>query len=246
MSPVYLEETKKLDVLSHLEELRRRILYCLAAFICAAGIAFSQGAIVMALVKAPIRGLVEELIFIGPTEAFVAYIKVAFLAGFIACFPVMLYHAWAFFSPALPRKVRSRVVLWLSASLALFFGGVAFSYFAAIPAALDFLIGFSRGIAAANITLGKYVSFFGALILVGGIVFEIPVVIGLLADVGLVKTRTLRGKRHYAILAIMIFAAVITPTQDILNMLLFALPMILLYEAGILVALVIERKKRRD
>ena len=95
------------------------------------------------------------------------------------------------------------------------------------------------------ITLGKYISFFGALVLVGGIVFEIPVAIGLLTDVGLLKTRTLRKKRHYAVLAIMIFAAIITPTQDILNMLLFAIPMMLLYEVGILIASAIERRKEQ-
>jgi sec-independent protein translocase protein TatC len=155
----------------------------------------------------------------------------------------MLYHTWAFLSPALPVDVRRRVTLWLSLALVLFFGGITFSYFLAIPAALKFLIGFSSRVAVAKITLGKYISFFGALILIGGIVFEIPIVIGLLTDAGLLKTRTLRRKRHYAILAIMIFAAVITPTQDILNMLLFALPMMLLYEAGIFIALLIERRK---
>ncbi|RKY42781.1 MAG: twin-arginine translocase subunit TatC [Candidatus Makaraimicrobium thalassicum] len=245
MSPFYLEETKKLDVVSHLEELRRRILFCLLALVAAAIISFAQGDLIMALVKRPILGLVDELIFISPTEAFVACIKVAFLAAFVICFPVILYHGWAFLFPALPRDMRSRVVLWLIFALILFFGGIMFSYFLAIPAALDFLIGFSKGIALARISLGKYISFFGALVLIGGIVFEIPIVIGLLTDAGLLEVRTLKRKRHYAILAIMIFAAVITPTQDILNMLLFAMPMIVLYEIGILIAVLIERHKKK-
>ncbi|MFH1552013.1 MAG: twin-arginine translocase subunit TatC [Candidatus Omnitrophota bacterium] len=243
MSPLYPEETKKLDVISHLEELRRRILWCLLVLVLAAIISFSQGSAIMALVKKPIGGLVDELIFISPPEAFLAYLKVALLSGFIICFPVLLYHTWAFLSPALPRNVRGRIVLWLFSALVLFFAGVAFAYFLAIPAALDFLIGFSKDVATPKITLGKYVSFFGALILVGGIIFEIPVVMGLLTDAGLLKTSTLRGKRHYAILAIMVFAAVITPTQDILNMLLFALPMMVLYEIGILLSRVIERRR---
>ncbi|MEA3489160.1 MAG: twin-arginine translocase subunit TatC [Candidatus Omnitrophota bacterium] len=245
MSSLYPEETKKLDVITHLEELRRRILYCLLVLVIAAVAAFVKGDVIMSFVRGPIRGLVDELIFISPTEAFVAYIKVALLTGFVICFPFIIYQAWAFLSPALPRDTGKRIVLWLSAALVLFFTGIAFSYFVAIPAALDFLIGFSSGIAVPKITLGKYVSFFGALFLVGGIIFEIPVVMGLLADAGLLETRILRKKRHYAILAIMIFAAVITPTQDILNMLIFALPMILLYEIGIIIARFVERRKAK-
>jgi len=243
MSPLYPEESKRLDVITHLEELRRRILYCLLVLAAAGVIAFTQGDRIMALVRVPINGLVDELIFISPTEAFIAYIKVALLTGFIVCFPFIILQAWAFLAPALPADTRKRVVIWLLFSLILFFTGIAFSYFAAIPAALKFLLNFSAGIAVAKITLGKYISFFGAFILIGGIVFEIPIVIGLLTDAGLVKTSTLRGKRHIALMVILIFAAVITPTQDIMNMLIFAVPMMLLYEVGIMVSTLIERRK---
>jgi sec-independent protein translocase protein TatC len=135
------------------------------------------------------------------------------------------------------------VVAWLLFALVFFFMGISFSYFIAIPTALKFLIDFGSQLASAKITLGKYISFFGALTLIGGITFEIPIIMGLLADVGLLKTGQLRQKRHYAVLVVLIFAAVITPTQDILNMLLFALPMIILYEIGLFVAGLIERKK---
>ena len=244
MNAIYPEETKKLDIISHLEELRKRILYCLAVLLVLAILAFWQGDFLMRFVKRPINGLVAELIFIGPTEAFIAYIKVALLAGFIVSFPFIVYHAWAFLSPAFEKKTRKRIVLWMLLSLVLFFTGVCFSYFLAIPLALDFLMGFSSGIAVPKITLGNYISFFGALILCGGIIFEIPVVIGLLADIGLLRTEVLRKKRHYAVIAVLIFAAIITPTQDILNMLLFALPMIFLYEIGIIIASVIEKHKK--
>ena len=244
MSPFYPEETKKLDIISHLDELRRRILWCLLALVLITIVAFWQGSYTLSLVKKPISGLVDELIFIGPTEAFVASIKIALLIGFIVSFPIILYHSWIFLAPAFPKKVRKRVVLWASLALVLFFGGVAFSYFLAIPAALNFLIGFSEGVASAKITLGKYVSFFAALILIGGVVFEIPVVIGLLTDAKILKPDILRKKRHYAILIIMIFAAIITPTQDILNMLLFALPMIVLYEVGIIISFIIVRRRK--
>ncbi len=242
MSSFYPEESKRLDVISHLEELRRRILVCLLVLAVAGIIAFFRGDLLMTLVRRPISGLAGELIFISPTEAFVAYIKVAILSGFVVAFPVILYQTWAFLSPAVPERVKGRIVVWLFSALGLFFAGIAFSYFIAIPAALKFLINFGSHIAVPNITLGKYISFFGALFLVGGIIFEIPIAMGLLADAGIIKTETLRGKRLYAVLVIMIFAAVITPTQDILNMLLFALPMILLYEIGLIVAKLVEKR----
>jgi len=194
-------------------------------------------------VRRPARHLIEELIFISPTEAFTAYIKVVLLAGFVLCFPVILYQVGAFLSPAVRKGARGRIVVWLSLALVCFFAGIAFSYFVAIPAALTFLINFGSNIAVPKITLGKYISFFGALILVGGIIFEIPIIMGLLADAGILNTRLLRKKRVYAILAIMVFAAVITPTQDILNMLLFAVPMIILYEAGLVIAWFIENRR---
>ena len=245
MSPFYPEEKKKLDIVGHLEELRRRILYSLLVLAIATIVSFSQGSAMMMIVRRPINGLVGGLIFIGPTEAFVAYVKVSLLSGFVVCFPFILYHAWAFLSPALSGGVKKRIVAWFVLAMALFFAGVAFSYFIAIPAALEFLLGFSSKVATARITLGKYISFFGALILIGGISFEIPVVIALLADAGLLKAETLKKKRHYAILAILIFAAVITPTQDIFNMLLFAIPMAILYEVGILIASAIEKRNRK-
>ncbi|MFH1665564.1 MAG: twin-arginine translocase subunit TatC [Candidatus Omnitrophota bacterium] len=243
MNDLYPEEPKKLNVIGHLEEMRRRILFYLAFLVLAAVAAFSQIGVLMAVVKAPVRGFIGEMIFISPSEPFVACLKMAFLAGFIVCFPLMIYHAWAFLAPAFPEKARKRVILWISLALTLFFLGISFSYFLAIPAALKFLIGFGRGIAIPNVTLGKYISFFVALILAGGLVFEIPVVIGLFVDAGLLDTGTLRQKRHYALLIILIAAAIITPTQDIVNMLLFAIPMMLLYEIGILIAAQIERQK---
>ena len=244
MSAFYPEETKKLDVISHLEELRRRILFCLVFFLVAGILSFTQCDRLMAAMRRPLEGLVAELIFISPTEAFIAYIKIALLAGFIISFPFILYHVWAFLSPAVSKATRRRIMVWLFMALILFFSGITFSYFVAIPLALDFLIGFGKEIASPKITLGNYISFFGALILIGGIIFEIPITMGLLADAGLLHTSTLRKKRHYAVLTILVCAAVITPTQDIMNMLLFAIPMIILYEVGLVIAGIIEKKKR--
>lgn len=243
MLNVYPEESNKLDFISHLEELRRRILCSLAALAIAAVVFFWKVEFLVKLVVLPVHGLVDKLIFISPTEAFAAYVKVAFLGSLVVTFPYILYQVWAFLSPAFSKESRPRVASWLLASLFLFFSGIAFSYFLAIPAALKFLLNFAGEIASPSITLGRYVSFFGALELAGGIMFQIPIVMCLAADLGIVKASFLRKKRPHAVIAIFILSAVITPTQDIFNMLLFAMPMLLLYEIGLLLTTVIERRK---
>lgn len=244
MDDPYPAESRNMDFLGHLEELRRRLLVCLAFFAGASIFAFFQKTFLLSLLKKPAAGLIEQLIFIAPAEVFAAYIKISLLGGFILSFPVLLYQAWAFLTPALegtPRQ-RVRILIWILTALACFGAGLLFSYYIAIPAALRFLISFGADIALPYITLNKYVSFFGAFILIGGIVFEIPIVMVLLVDTGLLKTRTVKTRRPYAYLAILVLAAVITPTQDVVNMLVFALPMFFLFEAGVLISGMIERE----
>ncbi|MCK4851784.1 MAG: twin-arginine translocase subunit TatC [Candidatus Omnitrophica bacterium] len=244
MSAFCPEEPKKLDIVSHLEEFRKRILISLGVLAGASIFTFSRGDSILSIVTKPVLTLVPELIYIGPAEAFTAYLTTALLSGFILGSPFFLYQAWAFIAPAISRGSRRRAAAWFLSAMLLFIAGIAFSYYLAIPGALKFLLNFGAGVATPRITLGRYISFFAALILAGGVVFEIPVAMGLLTDTGLINTRTLRRKRPHAMLGILIFAAVITPTQDIVNMLMFALPMALLYEAGLLLARGIERGKR--
>jgi len=230
-----------MDVIGHLEELRWRIIVVVAALIAASVLAFSFGEKLMVIVRAPAVPFINNLIYISPPEAFLAYIKVSLLAGFMISFPVVLYQLWSFIAPAVTARNRPRIFIWFVLALALFVGGISFSYFIAIPAALKFLISFGSRIAIPQITVGKYVSFFGALMLVGGTVFEIPIIIAIGTDIGIINSRFLRQKRPMAVLVIMIAAAIITPTQDIINMLIFAVPMIILYEIGIILARLIEK-----
>lgn len=244
MSDLYPREARNLDVIGHLDELRRRILICLEFLFVASIISFIKGKALMWLAKRPADTLIGNLIFITPTEVFVSYVKVSFLVGFILSFPVILYQLWLFLAPAVAERKRKHIVLWMGLALICFFAGILFSYFVAVPAALKFLLNFGKGIAVPAITLSKYISFFGALILIGGTIFEIPIILGLLTDIGLLESRILRAKRQYAVIIILIVAAVITPTQDIANLLIFSLPMILLYEIGILISKIVERRKK--
>jgi len=248
MKGLYPDESQKQDVFGHLEEMRRRILVCLGLLALAAVLLFARGGGLLALAMRPLEacGPSARLIFIGPAEGFTSYVMMVLLAAFAVTFPVMLYELWAFLAPAASRAVQRRMLAWMFSSLLLFAAGSVFSYAVALPAALGFLLGFASAIAEPQITLGKYVSFFTAFMLIGGTVFQIPVLAGLFADLGLVRSRSLKEKRHYAVVGMLLLAAFMTPTQDIVNMAVFALPMILLYEVGIVIVVWIERNRKNQ
>jgi sec-independent protein translocase protein TatC len=155
----------------------------------------------------------------------------------------MLYQLWCFVAPAMPRALRLATIGWFLFALVSFWGGIAFAYGILLPSAFNFLVGFGAGIATPMISLSQYMSFAVAIVLIGGVVFEIPFVMGVLTEAGFLNSRALCSSRRYAILIIFILAAVITPTQDPLNMIIFAVPMILLFEVGIIISVLIERRK---
>lgn len=232
-----------MGLVGHLEELRKRIFVCLAALGIAAVLLFFQGRILLAFLESSAQGAVTDFIFITPTEAFGTYVKVVLLSAFIVSFPVLLYEFWAFIAPAFSRASRPIIFLWLVLAVVCFYGGIIFSYVVLLPAALHFLLGFAQGIARPMISIGQYISFAATLILIGGCVFEIPVVLGLLTEAGVLKPAHLRSGRRAAVLIILIIAAIVTPTQDAVNLALFAVPMVALYEVGILLSALVEKRR---
>lgn len=239
----YPPESQRLDVVGHLAELRKRLLVCLAAFALAASALFAFGRVFLAWLELPAGEMIRDFIFISPTEAFLTYLQAVLLAALVATSPVILYEVWAFLGPALAPPARRRVLAWLLLAQVLFLGGLAFSYAVLLPAALKFLLGFGVGVAQPAITVSKYISFANSVLLLGGAVFEIPVVLGLLTEAGLVDAGRLRAGRRQAVIVNLVIAAVITPTQDVFNLMLFAAPMILLYEAGILLSALVGKGK---
>ncbi|HOW59262.1 MAG TPA: twin-arginine translocase subunit TatC [Candidatus Omnitrophota bacterium] len=242
MSELYPPEAKHLNVLEHLEELRRRLFFVLIVFAVFTVVAFFYGSQIFEWTKKPIQALPGQMIFISPSEAFTAYFQLSLVAGFFLTFPFLLYQSWKFLVPAFAPSFRRRIFFWLLLSFLLFMGGTVFAYWIALPFAFGFLISFGSQMALPQITLGNYVSFFTFLILSGAFVFQIPVVLGLFSELGFISPAVLKSKRPYALIVILVIAAIITPTQDIFNMLLFAVPMMLLYECGILLAAYAQRK----
>lgn len=220
----------KMTLLEHLDELRSRLLISLAAVLLCACLAFWK---VKALVKYLIIPPVDNLVFFSPAEAFSAYCKVAVFAGIILASPVILFQIWRFASAGLEMRERRTILFFLPFSIALFLCGAAFAFLAVIPWALKFLINFAGPELVPMISISKYLSFVVMLVLIFGVVFELPVAVVLSTKLGIINPGMLSRNRKYAIVVIFIAAAVLTPTPDAFTMMLMAVPMVGLYEVSI-------------
>lgn len=222
-----------LPLTSHLDELRRRLLLSLAFFACAVAASFNYSPLLFRIIKHPIAGTVDKLVFFSPTEALAVYLNLSFTAGLILSMPFLLYQAWKFVEPAAGSGLRSNAAVFVGGVTVSFTLGILFSYFILIPPALKFLLGFAGAELQPLISAQSYISFITWTVMGTGLVFEMPVLSYILTRMGIIDHRLLRSKYRYALVAILIAAAILTPTSDIFNMLLFAAPMAVLYELSI-------------
>jgi len=186
----------------------------------------------------------SSLIFTRPAEGFTTYLKVSFFAAAFAAVPFVLYQAWKFVGPALYKEERQIVVPFIFFGSLFFAAGAAFCYFVASPPAFKFLLNeYSSEYVKAFPTIQEGLSFLMALIFGFGLVFEFPLVIFILARIGLVTSKWLKEKRKYAIIISAVIAAVLTPTTDAISMMMMFVPIIVFYELGILVAWIFGKKK---
>ena len=214
-----------MSIVKHLEELRSRIIKCLLAV--AAG-----SALCWAFVEDIMRWLTfpaGKLYYLQPAEAFFTYIKVAAAAGFLLALPVIFYHVWKFFLPALTKTERMVMGIIVPASVVLFFVGLGFSFFLVLPAALKFFLSFGDEDLTAMFSVGKYFDFVLTFILPFGFVFELPLIITVLGKIGIVTSAMLKKYWRVVVFLSFILGAIITPTPDIFTQSMIALPMIALY-----------------
>lgn len=226
----------KQTLIEHLSELRGRIVISLISLLLASAVSFSFVSPLLALLKIPSAGVIEKLVFFSPQEALMIYMRIAFLAGLIIAMPVILYQLWLFLRPAMEEKLRKYVVYFIFFSSLSFISGCIFAYSVIIPPALKFCLSFSSSDLVPLISADKYISFVIGLILGTGLVFQMPVLSFILTKLGVITARFLRGKYRFAIVGILVAAAIITPTPDAFNMLLLAGPMFFLYELSIWVS----------
>lgn len=185
------------------------------------------------------------LVVLSPLDPFIAYVKIALVVGlFVAC-PVWLFQAWRFVAPGLYRNERMLVLPCILSASVLFVLGGLFAYYAMFPVMFDVLVNqMMPSSVVGAFTVDRYLSLLITMTLAFGVVFELPLALGLLAAIGLVTPAMLRSVRKYAIIANFIFAAVITPTTDPLSLFMMAIPLCLFYEAGIILAVFMSRKRQ--
>lgn len=238
-------EFGEMGLLEHLDELRKRLLRCLAsAFLgMLACYAFSEQLfdwLMLPLFRAlPDKG---SMIYTAPHEAFFTYIKVAFVAGIFLTSPYIFYQIWLFVRPGLYAHERKFLIPIAFCSAILFVGGAVFGYFIIFPYAYKFFMGFTDVFISPMITMREGFSFALRLLLAFGIVFELPLVIFFLARLGLVDSKMLRKKRKYALLIAFMLSAMLTP-PDIFTQTFMAGPLVVLYEVGVIIAAVFGKKK---
>jgi sec-independent protein translocase protein TatC len=224
-----------MPLLDHLRELRLRLIRSCAALLAGSmvGLSFSREAIQRLVAMCQACG---EIQVVGPTEGIATYFRVALLIGLVFATPVILHEALAFVLPGLHRHERRYLLLMLPGAAVAFATGLAFGALVVLPRTINFLAAFLAGTAAANWTLGSYIAFVTNLLLVVGLTFETPLVVFLLAKLGILTPAFMAHYRRHAIVVMALGAAVLTPTPDPFTMFLVLIPMIVLYELGMILA----------
>lgn len=235
------------SLISHLVELRNRLLRAvLALAVVFAGLVPISNTLYHWLADPLLRKLPADgkLIAIGVTSPFFAPIKLALMVALGIAMPVILYQAWAFVAPGLYRHERRLAKPMLIAAVTLFYLGCAFAYFVMLPAVFTFMAATAPGGVAFTPDISEYLDFVLIIFLAAGLAFELPVAVVVLTALDLVEPAQLKQSRGYVVVGVFIVAAVITP-PDALSQLILALPMLLLFELGILAASAVSRQRRR-
>jgi len=232
----------RMSFMEHLGELRTRIVRSLLAVLVGLLVTFPFADRIVDYLARPIKKMGYTLIFTSPTEAFWVQMKVALITALFVASPGILWQVWRFVEPGLHPTEKKYAVPFILVGSLMFIGGGAFSLLVVTPFALNFLLSYARPGLTPMITLQNHVDFLLKFTLAFGAVFELPLLITLLARMGVVTTQTLAKNRKYAILGAFIVSAVLTPTPDVFNQTLMAGPLILLYEVGILSARLFGRR----
>ena len=238
--------TAEMSFWDHLEELRGTLFRSVAVITVFSIIVFCFKRLVFdGLVFAPARSdffvyrllgmsLSVELVNLEVTTQFFVHLKVAFSLGFILAFPFVCFEIWKFIAPALYEKEKAAARLGFLMATLLFYIGLAIGYLLIVPISLNFFLGYKISESIANtISLNSYISLFTSTVLAFGIVFEFPAVVKILSGIGLITRETMRKYRRHAIVVILIISAIITPA-DPFSLLIAAAPLLLLYEASVL------------
>ncbi len=253
-------ENAEMPLIEHLSELRKRITIALVFLLVAFVVVFNYSEDLFGLLTFPLKSgiriiyrrpyieLIKKasyppLVFLKPAEAFWMHLKVSFVAALIVSLPAIFYQLWRFVSPGLLPKERKYVLPFVATATGLFLAGASFCFVVVLPFAMTFLLGYKTEHLTPMLSVGDYIDFCLKFILAFGLIFELPLGIIFLARFGLVSPKTLAKNRKFAVLFAFVLGAVLTPTPDAFNQTLMAVPIIILYEIGILLARFLYRKR---
>ena len=212
--------------------LRRRLMVGGAIFLALVVFFYALSPHILGLVQ---RHLHQQLAFFGVAEPFLALVKVALFSAALVLVPYLLWLIWSALAKVF--SFRRRTGLWfILIGMLLFYGGATFCYFITLPYGVKFLLSFQKEEIVPTISVGHFVNFVGLFLLAFGTIFELPLIMVILAKIGLLDPYTAGRFRRHAILIISILAAVLTPTPDVFNMALMAVPLYLLFEVGLICA----------
>ncbi len=235
-----------MPITKHLAELRQRIIVCLVALSVASAVCYAfidpLFGVLFRLIE-PWLTADSSLVFTSYPEAFFAYFKLALVIGIFVASPVLFYELWAFVAPGLYGHERRFVLLYVVPSFVFFIAGGVFGYLVALPAAFKFLAGYSSPDLKLLPKVSQYLDLSISLLLAFGFSFELPVFMGLMGLAGIVHVEMLKNFRRYFIFVAFVAAAILTPTPDVVNQCILAIPLLGLYELGIVFVWVMQKKK---
>jgi sec-independent protein translocase protein TatC len=229
-----MAEEDRMTLIEHLEELRGRIVKAALALALTTLVSLLFTDRVMIALLAPSGGI--KPIFLRPTEMFLTYMRVGLISGVALSMPVIVYQLMRFLAPGLRPNEKKWLYVLVPAATGFFLAGAAFAYFLMLPFALQYLLTFGSDLVEAKWAIGEYISFVTSLLLWVGVAFETPLVVFFMAKLRIVNAKKLSSYRKYAFVLAFVIAAIITPTPDPFNQTMVAVPIILLYELGIILA----------
>jgi len=231
----------KNTLISHLSELRKRLMISVICFFVAMSICLSKAEFIANQLLALSSGF--KFVYVAPAELLMAYIKISIICGVVVAFPIICYQLWVFIRPGLTRRERKAVFFIMTFGMILFFGGAFFAYKIMLPVTLKYFASLStEENINSMISVQNYLNFVINMLITFGIVFELPIVVIMLTHLNMINPKKLRKQRKYVLLAAFILAAIITP-PDVISQVMVAGPMMVLFEMSTLISILLFHKK---
>ncbi len=241
-------EDSNMSLIDHLTELRYRLVKALQGIVLGMAVCIYYSTELFAIIRKPILPYLGEtggLVFTGVMDKFMAHLKVGALGGLILTCPYWLYHLWQFISPGLYKNERRYAAAFIVCGTILFLSGVAFVYYFVYPTAFEYLLNFGGDVDKPMITIGDYLGFFAMTTILFGVSFELPLVLIVLALMGIIDAGFLKKNRRYAVVFLAFVSALLTP-PDVISMVMMLGPMMLLYEGSIWIIQFLVRKRQQN